>query len=111
MAVTRISDVIVPAVFADYVIRETAENARIFQAGILGSDPRLNDFLAGGGQTINLPMWNDLSGPSNVSSDDPSSSASPAKINALADIAVRLSRNKGWSSSDLTADLAGDDQA
>lgn len=109
MAVTRISDVIVPAVFADYVIRETAEKARIFQSGVLGSDPRINDFLGGGGQTINLPMWNDLSGSSNVSSDDPGTSATAAKINALADIAVRLSRNKGWSSADLTADLAGDD--
>lgn len=109
MAVTRISDVIVPAVFADYVMRTTMEKARIFQAGILGNDQRLSDFLAGGGQTINLPMWNDLSGASNVGSDDPALLATPAKISALADIAVRLSRNKGWSSADLTADLAGSD--
>lgn len=109
MAVTRLSDVIVPAVFADYVMRKTAELARIFQAGILSSDPRLSSFLAGGGQTINLPMWNDLSGVSNVSNDDPASIAVPAKITAAADIAVRMSRNKGWSSADLVADLAGDD--
>jgi hypothetical protein len=115
MAVTRISDVIVPSVFADYVLRETAEKARIFQAGILGSDPRIGEFLNGGGQTINLPMWNDvspatgLSGASNVSSDDPLVEATPSKINAASDVAVRLSRNKGWSSADLTADLAGDD--
>ncbi len=109
MAVTRISDIIVPAVFADYVMRVTAERARIFQAGILGSDPRIASFLSGGGQTINLPMWNDVSGASNVGSDDPAVLAVPAKISALADIAVRLSRNKGWSSADLVADLAGSD--
>lgn len=109
MAVTRIADVIVPQVFADYVMRMTAEKARIFQAGILGSDPRISGFLAGGGQTINLPMWNDISGASNVGSDDPAVLAAPAKITAAADVAVRLSRNKGWSSADLTADLAGDD--
>jgi len=109
MTVTRISDVIVPAVFTDYVLRMTAEKARIFQAGVLGSDPRIASFLAGGGQTVNMPMWNDLSGASNVSSDDPAVLAVPAKTTALADIAVRLSRNKGWSSADLVADLAGDD--
>lgn len=109
MAVTRITDVIVPAVFADYVLRMTAEKARIFQAGVLSSDPRISSFLNGGGQTINLPMWNDLSGASNVSNDDPASVASPAKMSAASDIAVRLSRNKGWSSADLVADLAGDD--
>ncbi len=109
MVVTRITDVIVPAVFADYVLRETAEKARIFQASVFGSDPRIASFLAGGGQTLNLPMWNDLSGASNVSSDDPAVLAVPAKTTALADIAVRLSRNKGWSSADLVADLAGDD--
>ena len=109
MAVTRISDVIVPAVFSDYVIRETMERARIFQAAILASDQRVSDFLGGGGQTINLPMWNDISGASNVGSDDPAVLAVPAKVTALADIAVRLSRNKGWSSADLTSDLAGDD--
>ena len=109
MAVTRISDVIVPAVFSDYVLRMTAEKARIFQAGILSSDPRIGSFLSGGGQTLNMPMWNDLSGVSNVSNDDPASIATPAKMSAAADIAVRLSRNKGWSSADLVADLAGDD--
>src|SRR5262245_7488622 len=109
MAVTRVADVIVPAVFADYVMRETAEKARIFQAGVLGSDPRIAGFLNGGGQTINLPMWNDLSGASNVGSDDPAVLASPVKITAAADVAVRLSRNKGWSAADLVADLAGDD--
>jgi hypothetical protein len=87
----------------------TAEKARIFQAGILVSDPRISDFLNGGGQTINLPMWNDLSGASNVSNDDPASVAAPVGLTALSDIAVRMSRNKGWSSADLVADLAGDD--
>src|SRR5262245_28953109 len=109
MAVTRITDVIVPAVFADYVLRKTAEKARIFQAGILSADARIGSFLAGGGQTLNMPMWNDLSGLSNVSNDDPASIAAPAKMTALADICVRLSRNKGWSSADLVSDLAGDD--
>src|SRR5262245_19799633 len=109
MAVTRISDVVVPQVFADYVLRMTAEKARIFQAGILASDPRISGFLNGGGQTINLPMWNDISGASNVGSDDPAVIAAPAKITAAADVAVRLSRNKGWSAADLVADLACSD--
>ena len=109
MTVTRIADVIVPAVFTDYVLRMTAEKARIFYSGILGSDPRIASFLGGGGQTVNMPMWNDLSGASNVSSDDPAALATPVKTTAVSDVAIRLSRNKGWSSADLVSDLAGDD--
>lgn len=114
MAVTSISEVIVPEVFAQYVIRETAERSRLFQSGLLVADGSLSAFLAGGGNSINLPNWSDLwatgSGDddNNVSSDA-ASAAAPAAVGATADIALRHNRNKGWSSYDLTAAFAGDD--
>lgn len=109
MANTRISDIVVPEVFAKYMIRETAEKARIFQSGIAGANGALASFLAGGGQTINLPHWNDLSGTENISSDDETVNAAPLKVTAASDVAIRHNRNQGWSSSDLTAALAGED--
>jgi hypothetical protein len=106
---TRLSDVIVPEVFAKYMMRETAEKARIFQAGLMQSNGVIASFLAGGGQTVNLPHWNDLAGDENISSDDETSEATPLKVTAASDVAIRHNRNQGWSSADLVQALAGDD--
>lgn len=110
MAVTRLSDVIVPEVFNPYMLKETMEKSAIFRSGILRNDPNLANFLSGGGQTVNVPFWNDLANDeANTSSDDPNSEASPKKITASKDIAIRINRNQGWSDADLAAELAGDD--
>ena len=109
MAATAISDVIVPEVFAEYMIRETKEKARIFQGGLLQENGVISSFLAGGGQTVNLPMWTDLSGDENISSDDSTSDATPLNVGATADIAIRHNRNQGWTAADLVSAFAGDD--
>jgi hypothetical protein len=110
MTNTRLSDVIEPTLFAKYVTRMTAEKARIFQAGLTRTDPNLAAFLAGGGRTTHIPYWTDLTaGTELISSDDETLVGAAAKLTATKDIAIRNNRNKGWSSSDLTAQLAGDD--
>lgn len=109
MTETVISDIIVPEVFAKYMMRETAEKARIFQSGILQNNGVIANFLAGGGQTVQLPHWTDLSGTENISSDDPASLATPLNVDATKDIAIRHNRNQGWGSADLVEAFAGDD--
>lgn len=110
MAVTRLSDVIVPEVFNPYMMKETMTLSAIFQSGILRSDPSMAAFLAGGGQTTNVPFFNDLSDVEpNISSDNPASSSTPQKIGTGKDIAIRHNRNQSWSSADLVAELAGAD--
>ncbi len=110
MAVTRLSDVIVPEVFLPYMMKETKELSQIFQSGILRADANMGKFLAGGGRTENVPFWNDLANAEpNISSDDPASEATPGKIGSGKDVAVRHNRNYGWSDADLVAELAGDD--
>lgn len=111
MTVTRLSDVVVPAVFFPYMMKETMTKTAIFESGILRSDAQMSGFLSGGGQTVNVPFWNDLSDSStaNISSDDPAALATPDKIVAAQDIAIRNNRNKAWSDADLVSELAGDD--
>lgn len=111
MSVTRLSDAIVPEVFQPYMLKETMVRSTLFQAGILRQDAVLSSFLSGGGQTVNVPFWKDLSDSStaNVSSDDPNTEATPDKIGSAKDIAVRHNRNKAWSDADLVTELAGDD--
>ena len=56
MAVTRISDVIVPEVFASYMFKDTTERTKLFQSGAMRMDSELAARLAGGGRTINVPL-------------------------------------------------------
>lgn len=110
MAVTRISDVIVPEVFLPYMMKETKTKSAIFQSGILRSDPSLSGFLSGGGRTTNVPFWKDLADTeSNVANDNPASDATPEKLTSGKDVAARQVRTQGWSSARLAAELAGDD--
>jgi hypothetical protein len=129
MAAVQVSDVVVPSIFTPYSQQLTAEKARLVQSGVLAVSPLLNELLGGGGQTFNMPSFLDLdasdsTGADNVSADDiadiqaapaaagsdfPREDAVPAKITTAAEIAVRLVRNKSWSSTGLAGELAGAD--
>lgn len=112
MAITQIADVIVPSIFTPYVQQKTEEKTRLIQAGVLVRDAAIDDLLAGGGLTFNVPSWKDLANDAeNVSSDEAAGSndAAAKKTGSAQEIAVRLSRNQVWSSADLSAALAGSD--
>lgn len=115
--ITQISDVIVPEIFTPYVQQETEQKSRLIQSGALVRDPLMDQHLAGGGLTFNVPSFKDLDDDDdNVSSDDAddrftggSNNSTPAKTGTSQEIAVRLSRNKSWSSADLASALIGAD--
>ena len=107
MAVTKIADVIVPEIFTPYVIEKTAEKSRILTSGIAVANPKLNELVSGGGTTIQMPYWKDLSGADEVLSDQ--SPLTPGKIGADKDIAALLLRGKAWGANELAGALAGDD--
>ncbi len=107
MPVTRIADVIVPAVFNPYVIERTAELSALQQAGIIVGSEELDRLASAGGKYINMPFWTDLDGDDEVLSD--SGALTPGKIDASQDIAVLLMRGRAWASNDLAKALSGDD--
>lgn len=109
MAVTRISDVIVPAVFNPYVIQRTAQLSALFRSSIIQPDQRIQELAQGPAAQFNMPFWNDLTGSSNVGSDDPAVNSVPQKIGANKDIAQKHFRNQSWSSADLVSRLNGSD--
>ena len=106
MAVTKISDVIVPEQFARYVSERTAEKSNILNSGIAIANPMLNTLITGGGKTIQMPYWKDLSGADEVLSD--STPLTPGKIDAGKDIAAVLYRGKAFGANELAGALAGD---
>jgi len=115
--ITQISDLIVPEIFTPYVQQLTEEKSRIVQSGAAVRDPLLDEKLAGGGLTFNIPSFKDLDNEEeNTSSDEADDSytggtdnSTPKKTGTSMETAVRLSRNQSWSSSDLAASLIGAD--
>ena len=104
---TKISDVIVPAVFNPYFIKRAMELFAFWDSGIVTNDSDLDALATSGGRLINMPYWNDLTGEDEVLSDD--GALTPAKITAGQDIAALYMRGKAWSVNDLAKALSGDD--
>jgi len=136
----QVIDVVTPEIFTPYVQQLTEEKARLVQSGVMARNAMLDEKLAGGGLTFNVPSWQDLDNDTdNVSTDSVAGSvqaasgapydfnstfsdtefetaldvwgddSTPNKIGSGTEVAVRLSRNNSWSSSDLSAALAGED--
>lgn len=128
---TQVADLVVPQVFTPYVQQLTEQKSRLIQSGALERSPLLDKMLAGGGLTFNMPSFRDLDNDTeNIATDAPAdhfgqvlngtsidlagaltalSDSRPKAINSATEIAVRMSRNQSWGSSDLAADLAGAD--
>jgi hypothetical protein len=115
--ITQIVDVVVPEIFTPYIQQLTEEKARIVQSGVLARDAFMDNLLAGGGLTFNVPSWRDLDNETDRVSTDTAVDdfaggtirPSPLKTQTDQEIAVRLSRNNSWSAADLAAALAGSD--
>ncbi len=107
MAVTQISDVIVPSVFNPYVIERTAEITALYAGGIITNNAELDRLATAGGKLINMPFWDDLSG-----ADEVLSTTKPTILirkGTGQDVAALLMRGKAWQVNDLAKALSGDD--
>ena len=125
--ITKISDVIVPSVFADYVQQESEVKSAAVVSGIVARSPVLDGLLSGGGKTFDIPSFRDLDDEEeNTSGDDAvdaqnasyenstptdanRTDAVPKKIQTSQEVGIRLARNQAWSSADLATSLAGAD--
>lgn len=104
---TKIADVIVPPLFDPYVINRSMELSAFWQAGIVSADARINIGSRNGGETINMPFWNDLTGDEEELSDQKALTVN--KITSGQDVAVLQAIGKAWGANDLAGTLAGSD--
>jgi hypothetical protein len=107
MAKTRVSDVIVPAVFAPYALERTAALSKVIQTGAVQQDSEFDELASGPGKTIDMPFWKDLTGTSEVLND--SADLTLNNIPTGQDSASVHNRGKAWGSNILAKLLAGDD--
>jgi hypothetical protein len=107
MAKTKLSDIIVPAVFAPYALERTTQLSKVIQSGAVGMDPAFDALATGAGKVVDMPFWKDLTGESEVLND--SADLVPEKITTGQDAAAVHSRGKAWGANLLVKWLGGDD--
>ena len=104
---TKIADIIVPEVFAPYVIEQINEKSALIKSGIVVPDPVLDKNAQAGGNLVNVPFFKQLTGTDEILSD--SNALDPDKITTGTDIARMHFRGKAWGVNDLAKALSGDD--
>lgn len=111
MALTQLSDVFVPELYASYTAVNSPEKTAFFESGVAFNDTTLAGYFSDGGRIGELPFWNDIdaSGEPNYGTDDPADVATPAKIDSGTQIARIAPLNKPLSAADLARELAGSD--
>lgn len=109
MATTRLSDVIYGPLFLPTTIQRIAQLSRIRNSPIVSADAELQLFANGAGDLVQMPFWNDLTGNSNASTDDPAQNATPNKLTQGQDMARKIRRNNGWQSANLVASMLAED--
>ena len=108
MALVRLSDIIEPAVFLDYMAQNTMEKTAFWQSGVIATNPLLVAKANSGGRIVDVPFWKDLANNEpNISSDDPAVLSTPDKIDTGKQIARIAYLNKSWSATDLASEIAG----
>lgn len=106
----KLTDIVFNTSFYKYFVNAVAELSALVNSGVVSADAAITTIAqsAGfGGKTVNLPFWNDIMTDDEVLSD--SGNMDPQKINAGQDIGVIFRRGNLFKSSDLAADIAGDD--
>lgn len=109
MATTRLTDAVIPEVYADYQAENTPEKTAFFESGVVVRNDMLDQKANTGGQEIQVPFWRDLdaSVEPNASNDDPADMAAPNKLGSGLQKARISYLNQGYSAADLVVELAG----
>jgi hypothetical protein len=110
MAVTQITDVIVPETFTNYVVQNSMETSALVQSGIVARNGVIEQQLTAGSESFNVPFWSDLADDeANIASDDPAVDATPKKISAEKQIVRKSFLHQSWSAMNLASELSGSD--
>ena len=64
MAITKLSDVIVPELFNPYVVNRTMELSALFNSGIVTNNQEFNQLASEAAPIHNMPFFEDLQGES-----------------------------------------------
>lgn len=109
MAVVRLSDIVEPSVFTDYVIQNTMTRTAFYESGVVVNNGVISTQLRAGAHSFTVPFWNDLADDeANIASDDPAETATPYKIGSDKQLVRKSFLHQSWSAMNLASEIAGD---
>ncbi|MDY7026574.1 MAG: major capsid protein [Pseudomonadota bacterium] len=110
MALTQLSDVIIPEVYETYQAENTPEKTAFWESGVVAPSPLLNEKANSGGDKVTIPFWKDLdvSNEPNISNDS-ETDAVPENLSAGRQEGRSSFLNNGWKTADLSGEIAGSD--
>lgn len=104
---TTLSDVIVPELFTPYVIQRTMELSALFNSGIVERNAEFDRLASEAAPVHTMPFFSDLTGdPEDVVEG---TDLTAEGIASKTDVSTTIRRAKMWSSTDLSAAMAGTD--
>jgi hypothetical protein len=110
MATVQLADLTYGPSFQAYQQRESTRLNAFVAAGVVVADAAVAALAQDQGFLHNMPKWGRVANDEpNASTDNPADVAVPKKIGTEVEIARKLMRNQGWSSSDLAAALVSQD--
>lgn len=107
MAITTLSDVIVPELFTPYVVNRTMELSALYQSGIVANSPEFDRLASEAAPIHQMPFFEDLTGASEAIIEGADLTAK--KITSNKDVSTTIRRANMWAATDLAAALAGSD--
>jgi N4-gp56 family major capsid protein len=107
MAKTAVADIIIPTEFEKYAIERTAQLSAFVQSGIIEHASEFDELASGGGRTVEMPFWKDLTAARQILSDGASLAVN--KITSDKDIARIQNDAQAWSVNHLAKAISGDD--
>lgn len=110
MAVTRLSDVVVPEEFTKYIAQNTMQKSALVDAGVAVRNAEIEAQLTAGADSFTVPNWFDLGDDeADIVSDDPAVESVPRKLVAGRQVIRKAFLHNSWSAMNLASELAGDD--
>jgi len=106
MAVTKVSDVVIPELFALYMREALTTGSVIFTSGLVVISPELMRLVAGGGKSFDFPFWKPLDGDPEAIQTDTDLTVNNSEAAQMT--AVRSVYGKAWGNQELAAVMAGD---
>lgn len=105
---TRLTDIVEPAQFTDYVLEKSVEKTALVQSGAVTRNSVIQTQLSAGAHSFTAPYWKDLDGAPDIISDDPSSLSTPNDVIAGKQVVRKSFLHNSWSAMNLASEIAGD---
>ena len=107
MAITKLTDVIIPEIFDPYTVNRTKELSAIFRSGIASASPEFDRLASEASPLHSMPFFEDLTGDSEPVIEDAELTAKQIRSNK--DVSTTIRRANMWAATDLAAALSGYD--